>query len=371
MGIKPNRQAVKGQVKDCKVSNEITYVRSPEPWGSGHSARRVGSVDRLRRDHVGMHPATRMWDHAGMKTPLLREVARGILGVAGLLVPCDFARNMHAGRLKSVLLVLLDFRLRLFCRSFECASTVYGFQVRGNTRDFIQRRLYVFGYWERNLSHWFWENLREGDVFIDVGANIGYFSLLASQRVGASGRILAFEPVPSIASAMQINLNLNNVQNVAVHECIVSDMSGEGEVFRGPSTNLGGSSTQDSEGFESEGRVRKEPLDAIVDRELWPRVRAIKIDAEGDEYAVLLGASHLLPCLVAGAAVVVEVSPSRLKARGTDTAELMDYMRACGFVSYAVPNAYSVWSAAHLERATLRSLVGVPVDQQDVLFLKV
>jgi hypothetical protein len=68
-------------------------------------------------------------------------------------------------------------------REFAYSTTTpRGWHITGHTRDWIQRNLYYFGLWEPNLSAWIESRLSPGDVFIDVGANIGYFTLLAANR---------------------------------------------------------------------------------------------------------------------------------------------------------------------------------------------
>ena len=89
--------------------------------------------------------------------------------------------------------------------------------IAGSTKDVIQRYCYVFGIWEPNITHWTEAFLREGDLVLDVGANIGYFSLLASQAVGTTGTVVAVEPVPSIVTALKTNLAMNSAANVVVH----------------------------------------------------------------------------------------------------------------------------------------------------------
>lgn len=62
-----------------------------------------------------------------------------------------------------------------------------------DTQDLIQRYLYLFGAWEPHLTGWLRRRLRPGDGFVDVGANIGVFSVLAARLVGESGRVVAIE----------------------------------------------------------------------------------------------------------------------------------------------------------------------------------
>jgi hypothetical protein len=80
-------------------------------------------------------------------------------------------------------------------------STAFGRQIAGDTRDIVQQHIYYFGVWEPNLTRWIVRRLAPGDVFIDVGANVGYYSLqrcsanllLASKLVGQSCSVVAIE----------------------------------------------------------------------------------------------------------------------------------------------------------------------------------
>ncbi|MBA8804629.1 FkbM family methyltransferase [Nocardioides ginsengisegetis] len=300
-----------------------------------------------------------------------REAARRTLAPLGLLLPLSWARSRPPGRLRAACLFLLDLRFRYFVRLFDEAETHYGFRVfGGSTADYIQRRLYVFGFWERDLSEWLKDQLRPGDVFLDVGANIGYFSLLASRVVGPTGNVLAFEAIPSVAQQLEVNLHRNNVGNVTVVRSVVSDVPGLVEVFRGPEDNSGASSTVPGAGFSSEGRVEgvrldDQPIDAS-------RVRGVKIDVEGDELRVLRGSARLLGEMPPGSWVVAEVSPQRLLERGSSSADLMGFMAGLGFSAWAMPNDYTTLGAARGGiTQPLRPITEVLDRQQDVLFRKV
>ena len=77
------------------------------------------------------------------------------------------------------------------------ARTIHGARLRGDQRWIMPRCIYWFGVWEPLLSAWVESRLRPGDVFVDVGANMGYTSLLAARAVGPGGAVVAFEPAPA------------------------------------------------------------------------------------------------------------------------------------------------------------------------------
>jgi hypothetical protein len=104
---------------------------------------------------------------------------------------------------------------------FACKTQSAG-RIAGDTRDILQQ--YYFGVWEPNLTHWIVGRLRRGDTFVDVGANIGYYSLLASKLVGPGGSVVALEASPTIFHQLQDNLRLNNSLSLW-------ERSGEGDDF--------------------------------------------------------------------------------------------------------------------------------------------
>ena len=277
-------------------------------------------------------------------------------------VPPRLLRRWPAG------LLVLNRALKRQPRAFARSRTRDGFVVAGHTSDLIQRYLHVFGVWEPNLTAWLRGHLREGDVVVDVGANVGYFSLLAATRVGRAGRVLAFEPVPSIADALDANVRRSALP-VEVHRTAVGDEAGSTEVFRSAGTNLGRSGTAVLDGT-SEGTVTVVRGADAVPAELWPRVRFVKVDVEGDERAVLRGLEPLLRVLPEGAAVFTEVTPSDLERRGESADELLATMRELGFTPFAVPNSYAPADYARSQLQEPLPLYRTPATQTDVLFLK-
>jgi precorrin-6B methylase 2 len=86
--------------------------------------------------------------------------------------------------------------------------------MKGDAKDIIQQYIYYFGVWEPRITGWVSRHLAPGDTFIDVGANIGYYSLLASPLVGKTGTVVAIEASPRTFDDLLFNLELNNVSNV-------------------------------------------------------------------------------------------------------------------------------------------------------------
>jgi FkbM family methyltransferase len=138
--------------------------------------------------------------------------------------------------------------------------------------------------------------LREGDVALDVGAQIGLYTLTFSKAVGASGRVFSFEPDPRNRERLLGNAALNDfARNVTLVPVALSDSAGQATFYR--SSNLGHSSMNAAVATESrvdEIRVETTTLDAYCRQASLERVRLAKIDVEGHETAVLSGARETL-----------------------------------------------------------------------------
>jgi FkbM family methyltransferase len=296
--------------------------------------------------------------------------------IASKVAPPARVRRLRARRPRRVLLRALDGVLARHPVSYARAPTPFGFTLAGETGDLLQRRVFVFGVWEPHISRWVRGFLRPGDVVLDIGANVGYFSLLCATRVGRTGRVIAFEPVPSVVECLRGNLELNGVDWVDVRPVIVSDEPGEAEIFRGPPRNLGRSTTSAEDasaddGFTSEGTIPKVRASDAVDEQLWERIRLVKIDTEGDELRTLQGLLPLLRSARTGTRVLVEVTPDELVARGGTPAEIFDLMGEAGFAeAYAVPNLYHVSAYVGDVPRDPEPLTAPPDNKADVLFVK-
>ena len=288
----------------------------------------------------------------------------------GGLVPVGRLRRRPAGAARTLLLQLAHTHYVHRPTRFRSIEVANGIRLSGTTADMIQRYIFLFGAWEPPLTAYAQSRLRPGDVFLDFGANIGYFSLLAAKAVGPGGHVVSFECVPSILEQLERNIADNGLGNVTVRPVIAGDAAGEGEVFVASADNTGRSGTMELDGARSEGRVPRVVAHEAVPRELWDRVRLVKIDVEGDELGVLRGLDPVLAQLRAGASVVVEVSPERLEARGQTAAALMEHMRSRGFSAAELPNGWGFDWYTHPRPPALVPIDGTPTRQMDVVFTR-
>jgi FkbM family methyltransferase len=221
------------------------------------------------------------------------------------------------------------------------APTVFGRCLAGDTADMIQQYLYYFGVWEPVLSAWVAQRLAPGDTFVDVGANIGYYSLLASTRVGGSGTVVAIEPHPGIFRELQGNLARNRARNVRAVNLAASDRTGRCRLFSGPGHNVGEATLFDDGNGASECEVGTAPLSDILQPAEARQARLIKIDVEGAEESVVAGMEPILSGCRADLEVVVEFHPPLLARQGRRPEDLLARFAGAGFRAYVLDNDYT------------------------------
>lgn len=147
--------------------------------------------------------------------------------------------------------------------------------------------------------------VNEGDYVIDIGANIGVYTILLSKLVGVNGRVLAFEPHPHTADILEKNLNLNECNNVRIHKLALSNVeekvhlvtpnipSNSGDSFNYMETK---STTQNSSTKGNTETVVATTLDKFIAKNnyLAQKISFIKMDVEGAEYLVFQGGEELM-----------------------------------------------------------------------------
>jgi FkbM family methyltransferase len=215
-----------------------------------------------------------------------------------------------------------------------------GDRVALSTVDIVQRYLYMFGTWEPNLTNWLRSRLRPGDTFVDVGANIGYYSLLAAGLVGTRGRVVAVEASPAAYRELQANLERNHADRVRPVPYAVSDTERLLSFYEPrPGVSSVTTSVQTAE-LVPTFQVEARPLPDLLSPEEIGGARIVKIDIEGGEHDALLGLLPMLPDTRADLELVVEMSPGLLAKQGRAVADTIGLLTSQGFHAYRVDNTY-------------------------------
>lgn len=248
------------------------------------------------------------------------------------------------------------------------AQTYFGATLVCDLSDSLQRFIYNFGVWEPHVSALIESRLRPGDIFCDVGANIGYDSLLGSSVVGPTGKVIAIEASPMIYGLLLNNLRLNHVINVETVQIAITAELGEIPIYRGYDFNVGTASIIESRGHGLEAMVRGLPLLDALSAEDCKHLRLVKIDVEGAELPILRQLADSIGEYSPELEVIVEVTPDATTNAGLQ--DVFDHFRTLGFSAWAVPNSYDV-IAEYLNFDAVHAPIPLslaPTRQQDVFF---
>ena len=174
--------------------------------------------------------------------------------------------------------------------------------------------------------------LRPGMNMVDVGAHVGYFSLLAASLVGESGRIFAFEPEPENYQILIGNIERNGYETIVVEQKAISQSLGEVQLFISGLDNGSHSIYQNKKrrttGFVTVPTIT---LDSFIELHGSPDLDLIKIDVEGAEIDVINGMQRILERL-RPPALLIEFCPFLLQAAGKLPIDLIRLIRRWGFV---------------------------------------
>jgi FkbM family methyltransferase len=196
--------------------------------------------------------------------------------------------------------------------------------------------------WNPNEYAAFRAAIRRGDVAVDVGANVGAYSVLLGQWVGASGTVFAFEPAPSVFQGLVRHIHLNRVDKV-VHPVAqaVGDCDGIAKML------IAGTAGESRVVSSADGvPVTAVPITRIdsfcVDQRIEPDF--IKIDVEGSELAVLRGAREVIRAHGRSLALFVEMHPWIWPLLGIRKQDVVDELEAQSLEAVALPGIQTIWA---------------------------
>lgn len=265
------------------------------------------------------------------------------------------------GRLVSI---IFSIQRRLYPASGPAIETVKvddNMRVSVNLHEWEGRNLFfgvAFEPVEVSLVEKF---VRPGGVFIDVGANLGFYSLWASRLIGANGMVHAFEPASNSFKLLQSNIRRNKMTNIVANKVALSDREGEGELYVNRESGL--SSLGETErglivGIEN---VQCISLDYYLAQVENQQADFLKIDVEGFEGHVLKGAKELLK-RENDIVVMCELAQKNFRPLNISVNEILDWMRLLGF---------DIWEIDQASRLLLK--IDIPQDSyqnQNFLFAR-
>jgi len=208
----------------------------------------------------------------------------------------------------------------------------FGFRMYVDPRDqTISCTLLMLGHYEPFASQVFNSLLREGMTVVDIGAHVGYYTLLAAKGVGASGRVFSFEPEPRNFGLLCRNISLNALANVFPQQKALLDRDGTHHFYLA------------AEAFGSHGIYRQDATAGRIEVETTTldelfsgrteTVQVIKMDAEGAEPLILKGMKDVIS-RCDKLALLTEFFPPNLRAGGHPPEAYLTDLAGHGFVLY-------------------------------------
>jgi FkbM family methyltransferase len=257
---------------------------------------------------------------------------------ASLRIAAHMIRKLPAGRYR-VMHTFFAKPRPVFLMQLPKSSGGYSFCC--DLRDSISREVCFAGIYEPQETALLKAILRPGMIFVDVGANWGYFTLMAANLVGASGRVVALEPDPRLFATLRENADRNKLRQVMAIQ--VAAAAGKGTVtlagFNENDGNFGISYiAAEPEDKKTCFQVTADCLDSILDRYRIDGIHLMKMDIEGGEAQALKGlrkglATKKVKCLL------LELHPGRLTSLGDSAEAVIADLLAEGYRGFTIDHS--------------------------------
>lgn len=200
--------------------------------------------------------------------------------------------------------------------------------------EHIQQQLFWYGEYEKSLGTVLKKLLQPDSTFIDIGANIGYFSLLAAKTAPKS-KIAAFEPVSYLFDALENNISLNRFKNIQSVKAAVGEKEEDRLIYLSGGNNAGMSSFQPPENYSGNSETVK-----VITFDNWfagsglAKADIIKIDVEGNELAVLKGMKETITRLKPH--ILLELNPETLAYFKLTAGDVLNFILPFSYKPYLI-----------------------------------
>lgn len=206
-------------------------------------------------------------------------------------------------------------------------QTLHGFALKidPSVDKGVELSIFETGTYEKGLLHLLKDFLKDGDCFVDVGANIGFMTIYAAKQVGDTGKVFSFEAHPDTFRWLNFNTTLNKIKNVESFNFALGAEEGQARIYDNWQVNRGAASLVVKEEGSKSYPIQLKRLDDSLPE--GTKLKVIKIDVGGLELAALKGAQQTIkthrPILI--------VSIASLKNNQQKNTELIDFIDQFGF----------------------------------------
>jgi FkbM family methyltransferase len=227
----------------------------------------------------------------------------------------------------------------------QIANKIFKFFVRNTFNDVQGHKMYVdkhdtlnlaqYGYYfnERFETNLIKEKVKEGFTVLDIGAQVGYYTLIMAKLVGDKGKVIAFEPEPSNFALLKKNVEINGYGNIILVNKALSNTNTKGKIYLNP-INLGDHRIFDSGDDRQSFDIECIKFDDFFS-EFTDKIDFIKMDIQGSEFAVMLGMQEVLN-KNSKLEIISEFSPVCITAAGFETEEYLKFMEDKGFEYFEI-----------------------------------
>ena len=232
------------------------------------------------------------------------------------------------------------FDIKNFSKKFNKVFFTVNTQASSADKSYI-RQLF-FDCYQLDVLKIIKKYLKLGDTFIDVGANIGYFTAIGASLVGKTGEVHAFEPVPKVFKNLTRIKDRNPNYKIILNNCAVGDFVGTAPIMIAPSDTGGGSSMiqemTEKDLFKKGTNVSVVRLDRYIKKNKINNISLIKIDVEGYEFSVLKGLEKFFKNSKNRPIIVCEIATKAYSTSEQTRSQLIAYMEKYGYRAYNIAN---------------------------------
>jgi len=188
-------------------------------------------------------------------------------------------------------------------------------------------KLSLYPYVEEQTD-FFKKNIKEGDVVLDLGANIGYFTCLFAQLVGKSGKVFAFEPEPNNFKILKKNVKINEYQNIVLEQKAVSNIKSKIKMYLS-------NSPKDHRIYNTHDNRESIEIECITLDEYFKdfnqKIDFVKSNIQGADYAAFQGMKLIFEKSKSNIVMAIEFNPAMIKEFGGNAEEFLDKLLVDGF----------------------------------------
>ncbi len=204
-----------------------------------------------------------------------------------------------------------------------------------DAKDRMQAMIYYFREYEPGITKLVLDNIPEGGCFFDIGASIGYFSILAAKKAGPDGRVHAFEPFHKNYHLLKKNQAINSLDNIIINAMLVTDKIGDITFYPPNNPDEWGTGSIFDGNKKEAFTAPSVTLEGYINSRDIKAIDMIKIDAEGSELKIIEGLKPVL-ANVGYPKIICEVNKEWLAMAGSRPADLITAIKNLGYSVYKV-----------------------------------